>query len=71
MTRDEILNRIATVKSLLKRQLSKRERTEAQSRLAELEDELRSLDETVHVPVVPEKVQAEIDKIREILKKSS
>jgi hypothetical protein len=69
MTRDEILNRIATVKSLLKRQLSKREREEAQSRLAELEDELRRLDESIDAPIAPDKVKAEIEKIWEILKR--
>lgn len=74
MTRDEIQNRLVTVRSLLKRpNLAKRERENAQARQEELEDRLRHLDklESAGEPVDPDKVRAEIEKIREILKKPS
>lgn len=70
MTRDEILNRIVTVRSYLKRQLSKRAREEAQTRLSELEDELRRLDELAKVETLaPDRALAEIEKIKAIIRR--
>lgn len=72
MTREEIQYRIVTGAEYIEREdITEGQREKARARYLELEQELNQLDEIEKAKPktnVPENVQREIDKIREILK---
>lgn len=71
MTREDILRRLVTGAEYLERtDLTKAQREKAEARYDELEAELERIkqEEKVQRESVPEEVQANMDKIRSILK---